>query len=202
MSQNSGARTCRRVLRASQVVLVLMFVVLLAARAATAFVIEDLGTLGGISSGARAMNDGGQVVGFSATAGGATHAFSWTPPGPLIDLGHLGGDFSEASAVNDGGQVVGTSITAGGARHAFSWTPAGGMVDLGTLGGTSSRAVAVNASGQVVGLSTPAGDAEHAVLWSPPPTSKDQCKNNSWKTFTNPTFKNEGDCIQFVITGK
>jgi probable HAF family extracellular repeat protein len=158
MSQNSGARTCRRVLRASQVVLVLMFVVLLAARAATAFVIEDLGTLGGISSGARAMNDGGQVVGFSATAGGATHAFSWTPPGPLIDLGHLGGDFSEASAVNAGGQVV--------------------------------------------GLSTPAGDAEHAVLWSPRPTNKDQCKNNSWKTFTNPTFKNEGDCIQFVITGK
>jgi hypothetical protein len=34
------------------------------------------------------------------------------------------------------------------------------------------------------------------------PTNKDQCKNNGWQTFTNPTFKNQGDCIQFVNTGK
>ncbi len=36
-----------------------------------------------------------------------------------------------------------------------------------------------------------------------PPTSKDQCKNNGWMTFNTPrTFKNQGDCIQFVNTGK
>lgn len=36
-----------------------------------------------------------------------------------------------------------------------------------------------------------------------PPTSKDQCKNGGWMTFTVPhTFKNQGDCIQFVNTGK
>jgi hypothetical protein len=34
------------------------------------------------------------------------------------------------------------------------------------------------------------------------PTNKDQCKNNGWQTFTNPTFKNQGDCIQFVNAGK
>jgi hypothetical protein len=34
------------------------------------------------------------------------------------------------------------------------------------------------------------------------PTNKDQCKNNGWQTFTNPTFKNQGDCIQFVNTTK
>ena len=35
------------------------------------------------------------------------------------------------------------------------------------------------------------------------PTNKDQCKNGGWATFTSPrTFKNEGDCIQFVNTGK
>jgi hypothetical protein len=34
------------------------------------------------------------------------------------------------------------------------------------------------------------------------PTNKDECKNNGWQTFTNPTFKNQGDCIQFVNTGK
>lgn len=36
------------------------------------------------------------------------------------------------------------------------------------------------------------------------PTTKDQCKENGWKQyrgFKGP-FKNQGDCIQFVITGK
>jgi hypothetical protein len=35
------------------------------------------------------------------------------------------------------------------------------------------------------------------------PTTIEQCKNGGWKTFTMPrAFKNQGDCIQFVNTGK
>lgn len=35
------------------------------------------------------------------------------------------------------------------------------------------------------------------------PTTKEQCKNDGWKDFTFPrAFKNQGDCIQFVNTGK
>jgi hypothetical protein len=34
------------------------------------------------------------------------------------------------------------------------------------------------------------------------PTSKDQCKNGGWQSFNTPKFKNQGDCIQFVNTGK
>src|SRR5262249_9423911 len=30
------------------------------------------------------------------------------------------------------------------------------------------------------------------------PTDKDQCKNGGWQSFTNPTFKNQGDCVSFV----
>lgn len=33
-----------------------------------------------------------------------------------------------------------------------------------------------------------------------PPTNKDQCKNNGWKAFNNPTFKNQGDCVSFVAS--
>jgi hypothetical protein len=32
------------------------------------------------------------------------------------------------------------------------------------------------------------------------PTDKDQCKNDGWQTFTDPSFKNEGDCVSFVAT--
>jgi hypothetical protein len=36
-----------------------------------------------------------------------------------------------------------------------------------------------------------------------PATSKDQCKNGGWMRFDVPKkFKNQGDCIQFVNTGK
>jgi hypothetical protein len=34
-----------------------------------------------------------------------------------------------------------------------------------------------------------------------PPTSKDQCKGDGWKTFNNPSFKNQGDCVSYVATG-
>ena len=34
------------------------------------------------------------------------------------------------------------------------------------------------------------------------PTDKDQCKKNGWKTFTNPSFKNQGDCVSFVEKNK
>jgi hypothetical protein len=30
-----------------------------------------------------------------------------------------------------------------------------------------------------------------------PPTSKDLCKKDGWKTFNNPSFKNQGDCVSF-----
>ncbi len=32
----------------------------------------------------------------------------------------------------------------------------------------------------------------------PAPTDKNQCKNDGWKTFNDPAFKNQGDCVSFV----
>ena len=33
---------------------------------------------------------------------------------------------------------------------------------------------------------------------APAPTIKDQCKNGGWKTFTNPHFKNQGQCVSYI----
>lgn len=35
-----------------------------------------------------------------------------------------------------------------------------------------------------------------------PPTSTDQCKQNGYKTFNNPAFKTQGDCVSFVNLGR
>ncbi len=32
------------------------------------------------------------------------------------------------------------------------------------------------------------------------PTNKDQCKKDGWKSFNDPTFKNQGDCVSFVAS--
>jgi len=52
----------------------------------------------------------------------------------------------------------------------------------------------------VVGPSIPVGDTPVAVaiIHSTTPTSRDQCKKGGWKTFNNPTFRNQGQCASFV----
>ena len=89
---------------------------------ATGVTIQDLGTLGGTSSFSSAVNNGGQVVGFTYLPDDTkVHAFSWTPAGGMTDLGTLGGTYSGANAVNASGQIVGGSSAADGTSHAVLW---------------------------------------------------------------------------------
>lgn len=121
-------------------------------------VMTDLGNISGPAnwgnfSVGNAINNSGEVVGWSINDNFETHAFRYSG-GQMTDLGTLGGTESRANGINDSGTVVGWSYTTGdNGWHAFKF--AGSMTDLGTLpGGGNSSAKAINNAGQIVGNST------------------------------------------------
>lgn len=124
---------------------------------------------GELHSSASAINDAGQVVGYSKTPDASAHAFRTTAGGkitPASDLGVLPGRTdSRAFGVNASGQVVGDSAFADGTYHAFRTTPGGKITaesDLGPSAAGNSTAFGINASGQVVGTLELAGSVTHA----------------------------------------
>jgi probable HAF family extracellular repeat protein len=155
--------------------------------------IVDLGTLeGGYESIANAVNNRGQVVGFSTNTipdpfsyfpfFGATQsrAFLWQK-GAMQDLGTLGGPDATAISINEHGQIAGQSYTNSTpnpvldtcgffamnvpTEDPFIWKK-GKMTDLGTLGGTCGFVTGQNDRGQVIGQSDLAGDLTfHPFLW-------------------------------------
>ncbi|GET40292.1 hypothetical protein MiSe_51010 [Microseira wollei NIES-4236] len=134
---------------------------------------SDLGTLGGNSSYATAINDYGQVIGSSVIADGQTRAFLWEKSSGMSDLGTLGGNSSYATAINNYGQVIGISSIADGQRLAFLWDKNSGMINLGALEGFDSNgdiikfsvATGINNYGQVIGSSLIAGGRIRPFFW-------------------------------------
>src|SRR5262249_61591586 len=144
-----------------------------------AYTVTNLGSLGGGESDALAINNNGQVTGYSYTGKTITlktccggcypggphnpcvehlyHAFLWSN-GTMTDLGTLGGNNSQGLSVNLTGQVVGGSdTTTGGSSFLWDGTKMSAISGLGTY--------AINDSGQIAG-GCGTGSGNHACLLS------------------------------------
>jgi len=129
----------------------------------------DLGTLGGTFGQAWALNNRGQVVGYSDLVGDNTgvHAFLWDQKGGMQDLGTLGGATGAGTSINDAGDIVGGDSRADGSGGSFLWRH-GVMTDLGTAVGAniSSQALSINSRRQIVGnLLDNSGNEIGGFLW-------------------------------------
>jgi probable HAF family extracellular repeat protein len=127
-----------------------------------------LGSLGGVTSYgfngvALAINNFGQVAGYSYINDTRPHAFVYDN-GAMHDIDCLPGDtnfcVSYAFDINDQGQVVGSS-----SGHAFVYSH-GRMSDISPLGSQQSYAYAINTHGQVVGYYYKSNGVVRAFLYN------------------------------------
>lgn len=115
-----------------------------------AYIITDLGTLGGNAGEAKSINNAGDVTGYSFTSSGENFAFLYRN-GQMQNLGKLGNYGSNANAINNNGDVVGSSTNLSGSHHAFLKPYNQPMQDLGSLNFLGSYGLGINDNADVVG---------------------------------------------------
>jgi probable HAF family extracellular repeat protein len=127
--------------------------------------ITDLGTLGGKSAIAFAINEEGMVTGVASLADGSQHPVLWTN-GKATDLGTLGGPNGTSGSSIGSSMVAIASETAtkdpagedfcgfgtGQTCRAAFWSN-GTLTQLPTLGGGNAIGFNLNSRGQMVGVS-------------------------------------------------
>lgn len=77
----------------------------------------------------------------------------------------------------------------------------GGQGGEGGNSGGGGGSNLVPAGGSFVGTAKAGEEGSVTITYTPLPTSKDQCKDGGWKSYGS-TFKNQGQCVSFVETGK
>jgi probable HAF family extracellular repeat protein len=121
---------------------------------------SNLGSLGGTNSYAEAVNDSGEVVGYSDNG----HAYRTAPNGVVTasaDIYALPFGSAQAYGINSSGEVVGTITGGGPIGGAFRTLPDGTITTSSLIGGATGYGI--NDSGQVVGTNT----AGHAFRTAP-----------------------------------
>ncbi len=110
--------------------------------------VVDLGSLGGGSSAATALNSSGLAAGWGLTASQSIQAFRSSGGGvaQALDRSTQG----RAQGINDSGQTVGVRFDAYGNAEAVIW-PADGSSVSALGGGVNSYAMAINANGDIAG---------------------------------------------------
>lgn len=127
--------------------------------------VREIASLGGYATVATALNDQGQVAGYSSLSAWDYRAFIYQN-GVTSLIGSPGGPDQTSGAfdINQRGQVVGEWVDAQLHKRAFLYAD-GVMTDLGTLGGNAARATDISNAGHVLGMSETSAGALRSFLW-------------------------------------
>lgn len=126
----------------------------------------DLGTLGGSSADARAINNAGQVAGTSRTSDYVERAFLWTAGTGMTQVSSPIDTRSAALYINSSGAVAGSCVNAGGLDKGFYWSPSTLFKRINGFNWGDSVALAINDSGRVAGDSLNPDGYTRAFTWT------------------------------------
>lgn len=157
-------RIINRLIVAAIIVAVLATALVLRQPSVGEYEITDLAVLSQFGH-VKAMNNNGQVVGWTRDPNGQRHAFIWNAASGKKLIPAPDKRSSYANDINDKGQVVGEFFGAGVGRSAFIWDRETGITELGTLGEYSSIAKAINNNGQVAGWIETSTGQTRAFIW-------------------------------------
>jgi probable HAF family extracellular repeat protein len=120
---------------------------------------------GQTSSRAAAINNHGQIVGWSKGTAPTFYTPTLWAGNDVVNLGTVGGQSAEARDVNDRGQVLGKvgSILAG---PSVIWEN-GAITEIGSLGQTDSSGLDINERGEVTGSSPVEGPGGFTLVSRP-----------------------------------
>jgi hypothetical protein len=111
---------------------------------------------------------------------------------PRFNIGTTGGLFF--LGCND---VTPTINANGTATYTFSPADLVPQLPGNTVGTITSVDVLIDVQG-TADLSNITVNGQLQVPIGSSPASKDQCKHGGWKSFTSPSFKNQGQCVSWV----
>src|SRR3981081_4721060 len=111
---------------------------------AQTYAVTDLGdSLGGNSSGARAVNASAQITGYALASGNNVSDVFLYGNATMTSLGTLGGTTGIGNGINISGQVAGSSTYSGGNSPAFI-SSSGHLANIGDLGGNAAVPVRIS----------------------------------------------------------
>ena len=143
------------------------------------YTVTILPSLGGDFTLPCAINDSGQVVGYSEVAKGVCHLFLWERDKGMQDLGPVNNNLLD---INNAGQIVGMVNDPNGRERAFVWDPREGRRMLPALGKNETRVHAINNLGQVVGAADTEAGVLHAFVWDPAAGMRDLTPSSTTQT--------------------
>ena len=84
-----------------------------------------------------------------------------------------------------------------------SFSPDGSLIVFASYRDGNWELYMMNSDGSNQTRVTELPDLDSAPSWngSAPPAAANQCQNGGWTLFTDPSFKNQGECIKYVNNG-
>jgi YVTN family beta-propeller protein len=119
-----------------------------------------------------------------------------TPNGSFAYVTNPGNN--NVSVISTATNTVIGSVPVGSLPSGVAVTPSGAFAYV-TNESTNDVSVIATASNTVVDTVS-VGNRPIGIAFTrlAAPTDKDQCKNGGYRSFTNPSFKNQGECVSFV----